>query len=667
MAQVFEFHFNPKTKEDIIFDSFCYEPENIYEKRVGSLYMLGILKNVLPQNVHFLEKLAKVIKEKYYRTTLIKPEKSLKNSLKEANEFLENIAKKGDVSWLGNLNFGVISIKNFELNFTRVGDLKFFLIRKGQVIDIDQKLKLEEIEPYPLKVFGNIVSGKLTENDILLALTKDTLETFQSQNLIKEIAQIIPFGEKKLKQILDNKHDILSKISGVCLLIFLSKDYTPPTAREVISPKPVKFSLKQVFIPVFNRLSYFRNLIKKPEIKIPKIPTVNELRSFSPFAMARVPKIPLPALPHISFRFKKNLILIFALAVFLALGFFVAQKEEKQRIENYQETLREIEAKVEEAESYLILKETKPEASQKANLLLKDSWNAISPLSKIAPTLPSELNSKISSLKETISINLYQLNKLEIIEEPKILFEFNRETFVPQKIVAAEDKLYFFNSYSENLFLRTGEGKEEVIQIDKKFNAATTIDKAAVFFSKPDQLTILENGKINLSPLETLSDFDYDLVSSYKSSLYFLDKKKGEIIKYPYRESFNWGSPQFWLAPQAKKAISPKSMAVDGSVWFLNKDNSLTRYYGGWPQETITAELFPTAKNFSQIVTIAALPYLYLLEPDQSRVIVLDKSGQIFKQFQSQKFDNLLDLAVSGDGKTIYLLNELKVFTLTLL
>jgi len=110
---VFEFHFNPKTKEDLIFDSFCFEPENIYEKRVGSLYMLGLLKNVLPQNIHFLERLARVIKEKFYSSTLVKPEKSLKNSLKEANDFLENIAKRGDVSWLGNLSFGVISLKNF--------------------------------------------------------------------------------------------------------------------------------------------------------------------------------------------------------------------------------------------------------------------------------------------------------------------------------------------------------------------------------------------------------------------------------------------------------------------------------------------------------------------------------------------------------------------------
>ena len=36
--QVFEFHFNPKAKTDSSFDSFCYEPENIYEKKKEAIH-----------------------------------------------------------------------------------------------------------------------------------------------------------------------------------------------------------------------------------------------------------------------------------------------------------------------------------------------------------------------------------------------------------------------------------------------------------------------------------------------------------------------------------------------------------------------------------------------------------------------------------------------------
>ena len=153
----------------------------------------------------------------------------------------------------------------------------------------------------------------------------------------------------------------------------------------------------------------------------------------------------------------------------------------------------------------------------------------------------------------------------------------------------------------------------------------------------------------------------YDF-ASFRGYLYFLDKKSGEIIRYPYLKNFEWGSAQLWLAKEEKKASGAKSLAVDGSVWLLAKNNSLSRYYAGRLQEKINLEIFPEPKEFKKIFTSATLPYLYLLEPVQKRIIILDKKGQIIKQFQSQKFDNLLDFAISEDGKTIYLLNGLKLY-----
>jgi len=160
-------------------------------------------------------------------------------------------------------------------------------------------------------------------------------------------------------------------------------------------------------------------------------------------------------------------------------------------------------------------------------------------------------------------------------------------------------------------------------------------------------------------------------------SLYFLDRKSGEIIKYPYLKNFEWNSPQLWLNPQTKtphqnefgagrEVIDAKSMAIDGSIWILGKDNSISRYYIGGLQETLSFDIFPEPKDFSKIFTYPAFTYLYILEPVQKRIIILNKSGQIVKQFQSEKFDNLLDFAISEDAKTIYLLNGLKVYQINL-
>jgi len=649
--QIFELHFNPNLKPDLIFDSFCYEPENIYEKRVGSLYLVGLLKNVLPQNVRFLEKLAKIIKERYYRLTLKNPEKALQESLKEANEFLEQVARKGDVRWLGNLNFATLSLKDYELNFTKVGEIKIFLLRGGRIIDIDQKLKFEEITPWPLRIFGNIVSGKLTDGDVILVSTSEVSNFFEKENLLAEIGKIQPFNEKGLKEAFDRKGKEILKISGICLAIVLTKENFLGK-REIITPKlyPKEFNLKNIFTPILRFLAGWFS------------PLVNFFKKFRIPKLSR-PKLTIPPRPKLvmpKLKLNKNKILILTLIFFLFFGSLFAQLKEKQKLEKYQITLNEIQKKLTQVESFLILKETKPELTEEANLLLKECWEEISPLIKEDFHLPKSFGDQVFSLSNEISENLYQLNKLEIIKEPELVFEFKLRESAPENLVIFNGNIFFFSPYAENLFRLDKELKGEIIEIDQKFNLAASLEGSVIFFSKSkNQLTILsDNGQISTALKEPYPDFNFDDISSFRENLYFLDKKSGQIIKYPYQENFQWGDPELWL----KKAVSGESITADGSIWILAKNNSIEKYYAGELKEKIGLDIFPYLKDLTDIFASPYLPYLYILEPAQNRIIIITKTGQIIKQFQSPKFDNLLDFAVSEDGKTIYLLNGLNVY-----
>jgi len=670
--QVFEFHFNPKAKSDVIFDSFCFEPENIYEKRLGSLYMIGTLKNVLPQNIRFLENLARVIKEKFYKTISATSEKSLRESLRIANNHLEKIAKSGDVSWLGNLNFAVFNLRDSELNFAKAGDLKVFLLRMGHIIDVDQKLKFEDFEPYPLKIFGNIVSGKLSENDIILILTKEVYETFLKEGLLNEIANLFPFDQKKLKETFNSKKEKLSTTSGVCLLIALTKEMPVKEKEMLIEKKPLlKFSFKKVFSPLIKifklpkislkkpRISIKKPVLEAPQIKLKvKIPRIKTL-SF---------KLPEFRLKFPSFQQNKNLSLILFLIAFLALGFFIFGKFEEKQLKEYQVQLEEIQEKVNLAETYLLVGKTNPQAEKKANSLFKESWQEISPLVNIASTFPSDFANQVLNLKKTIAFNLSQLNKLEIIEKPELFFEFKAREYIPQKMIAISSELYFFSPYSQNIFELSKQGEGKILSIDKKFNLATALPNSLLFFSSSNQLVNFKDGQfsdfISLQP--PYSNFNFDQLLSYQSNLYFLDKTAGKIVKYPYLGNLRWGSPQLWLRSETKKTTNFESVAVDGAIWALTKNNSIEKYYAGRLEKTLKWEIFPEPKSFKKLFTSPRLPYLYILEPIQKRVVVLDKSGQIKKQFQSEDFANLLDFAVSPDGKTIWLLNGLKVYQVKL-
>jgi hypothetical protein len=672
--EAFEFHFNPKLKEDLIFDSFCFEPENIYEKRLGSLFIVGELKNALPQNLKFLENLAVFLKKKYYSAPYkFSPEVSLKESLKKLNEFLEGIAKTGDVSWLGNLSLAVLSLKPpttfgqkwWGVNFTKVGSLKIFLLRRGKIIDIDQKLRFQEIEPYPLKIFGNIISSKLVENDIILVLTKEAFELLENQGLLIEIAKLTPFDQKNLKEIFNKKREELLKITGVCLLISLTKEYHPTATFLFKRGAAKEFSFKLVFGPI---VQFFKKVIQKSrpiglgwQAKFLKFPKIK-------FPKLTIPKIKVSKINpvrcllsngvKISPTLKKNLILILIFIIFLTLGFFIFKGEKEESLRIARQVLEEANSKKIQAENFLILKKEK-----EANILLQEAWNKILPQTKIGAPLRNEAQ----SLKKSIEENLFSLNKIEKIEEPEILFEFKPKEieFIPQKILAFNSTLYFYNPFSSNLYQLEIKNGGQLLKTKSNLKLGTVSSDSVLFFSNPNILISLRDGKFQekILPLPS-ADFSFDKISSFRSNIYFLDTQSGEIVKYSEPLTKEAADFQFWLNPKSKKPIEARSMAIDGSLWVLTKNNEIERYYGGFYKKTLKPDLFPYLENPTKIFTSETLSYLYLLEPSQNRLIVLTKEGEIVHQFQSEKFDNLLDFGVSKDGKTIYLLNGPKVYQL---
>jgi len=579
--QIFELHFNPKLKKDKIFDSFVYEPENTYEKSLGSLYMVGELENTLPQNSKFLDNLSNIIKKNYYTFSVKSSEKALSQSLKKANEYLAEEVKKENVSWLGNLNFTILSLNNFNLIFTKTGELKILLLRGGEIIDIGKNLDLREIEPYPLKIFLNVVSGKLLPDDRILVLTKEVFEFLFQQNLLAKIAEAENINSKKIKEILPISlftKDEGSKISGICFLLVLSAE-----SKKAEKSQPILFQDKKKF--------------RFPKIKLPfKLPKIFKEPKLPKIKLPRI-KIPSPGPIIEKFRpgakIKKKLILIAVSILILVSGFLIFKKAEEIKEGGVRKSLSEIQEKINQAENFLIFKD-----DEQANALLKEAWEEISLLAEEKSSLKTEA----LSLKESIEEKLKELNNLEIIENPELVNEPDSSLFSSPSSSAVDPPSF---------------------------------------------------------------EFSFDISASYFSNLYFLDKKTCEIIKYSNLGALNWGPAKKWMQDKGP-CSNPKSMAVDGSVWILNGDNSILRYYAGFFEESIVLDFFPFPENITQIKTKANIPYLYLLEPVKNRVVVINKKGKIIKQFQSDKFDNLKDLDISQDGKTIYLLNNSTIYKIEL-
>jgi len=665
--KIFEFHFNPPNEQDIlagkaklIFDTFCFEPSNIYEKRLGNLYIAGELKNVLPQNLKFLDKLAEIIKKEYYSQFRQSPEDALRESLKKANEHLEKIVKSGDVSWLGNLNFVILAVsfqKTFwQLNLAKTGNIKILLVRGNKITDISKNIKIQDLEPYPLKIFVNLVSGKLSPIDKILVFSSEIYEFFKSRGLIKELGKIDSFDEKTLKEVLKFGEKEVSQLSGLCLFSDLSLPQKEEKGKKpiILKKEKEKFSWREVFSPVFK---FFKTIVvflkkiikfKKPSLDIISKPKrkINFLKVLSQKTRFLI--------TH------KNTILILIFIAVLLLGTFIFQKEKDTQFKKIAAKLDVIEQKVKTTEGLMVLQETNQEAKKKARDILKEALNEISPLLKTE----SPSKNRANSLKNDIDNRLSILYNLEKITEPDLFFDFEQQNFVPQKFIYFKGNLYFFSPFSDKIFKVSTNGKSEIIENNQKFNLATNYEEGILFFSKPNKITLFENNSLKetFELKEPYNEYNFNDFCSYKGNIYFLDSQKGEIIQYPGPLKSGFNQPKLWLVQNTEKLKEPFSFSADGKIWVLEKGNKIKIYFAGKFEKILELDIFPFPKNISQIFTSSTFPYLYLLEPSQSRIIIIDKNGKIIKQFKSDKFDNLKDFAVSGNGKTIWLLNGLKVY-----
>lgn len=649
---IFELHFNPPAKEsvDLSLDTFCFEPKNVHEKRFGSLYMAGTIRNPLPQNSKLLSNIAKIIKDKFYATSIHAPDKAIEDSLKTTNDFLAQELSKDNISWLGNLSFAAIYLRpaeskkplpknSFNLHYTKVGKMKIILLRNGEIMDVGKSLDIDEIEPYPLKVFTNTVSAQLLSGDKLLIFTQEIFDLFNKEGLLKRLAHTRALEENKIKEILKPQEKVLTETPGLLLLIDTEKEIAEKPSIMTFGKELEQFSLQDVFVPIIKSAEL---LFKRIGKKKPKPKKTKSTEKHKPKNIKRI-----TAKFNLTSALKNNLTWMLIFFVLLIIGFFVFQQEAQKQIQIREGVLSEIKSKIMEAEALILARNEKD-----ANQILETALEQISKL-----TNGSKTQHEVLTLKDQIENDLKNINKLENLSDPSSILDIDQAEFIPQKLAFFQGKIFLFSPLSDKVYEFNPQdlSKNSYTIPNGKPSLSAVTNNSILLFIKPSQIISFNNGSFeeyqNIST--KLSDSDPTAFSFYQGNVYLLDKTTGEIIKY--QRSTNKES--LWLSTNTKKAIDGRSMTIDGSVWILRENNTLSRYYNGQYQGDIMIDIFPKPKSLSKIITNADIPYLYILEPSQNRIIILDKTGRIIKQFQSDKFNNLKDMVITGDGKTLYILN----------
>jgi hypothetical protein len=372
---------------------------------------------------------------------------------------------------------------------------------------------------------------------------------------------------------------------------------------------------------------------------------------------------------NLSLKKKIAVVILFVIVlIFLqSLVFLTQEKADDAKDENYNNTLVAIDAKYKEVDAKLIYND-----EEAAENILLEIQSLISNLQASSPLQQEQ----IDSMSETVFHKINKIRHIYVVPSPVELFDMSATLLSTQDIVQkngifyvlGDNKLY---QIKDTLF-------EEIFNFNSGENPNTTIQSMTDW---------PEKNKLVLSSLSTNNEISYiifdleqkkitgdlkqatnntavkDLVV-YGNNLYVLDNKNKQIFKYP-ESGGSFANGQTWLEEEFDTSNS-SSLTIDGGIYIIGNDGSIKNFLKGALERFDYHTPRPNIGPNAIIKTFRDSNYLYIIDPSNNRVLIMDKDGNIKDQYASQKFNDLKDLAVDPEEKAIYLLNNQHLYLLAI-
>jgi hypothetical protein len=159
-----------------------------------------------------------------------------------------------------------------------------------------------------------------------------------------------------------------------------------------------------------------------------------------------------------------------------------------------------------------------------------------------------------------------------------------------------------------------------------------------------------------------LSDFP-SLVRAYAGNIYTLIKSTSTILRYQSLGG-QFAAPQSWLGEGMKPDFSNViSWAIDGSLWILDKPDHISKFSNGSTDYFNVADLEKPFKA-SDFYTDEENSYLYILDPESSRILVIGKDGKFKAEYVSEAIKDAKRIVASEPEKKIILVMDSKLYSI---
>lgn len=187
------------------------------------------------------------------------------------------------------------------------------------------------------------------------------------------------------------------------------------------------------------------------------------------------------------------------------------------------------------------------------------------------------------------------------------------------------------------------------------------------FLAGSDRMAVVDTDKESqLGEVEADGWKNIVRARGFGSNLYLLDAAaNSQIWKYLGTDEGLSGKKSY-LEGESYDLASAADMAIDGSVWVLFSDGTIVKYTRGRKDAFTVIGLDQPLADAVRIFTGPEAEHLYVLDRANTRVVVLDKTGEYASQYAWPGIAGVKDFVVSEELGKIFFLTGEKVFTIDL-
>ncbi len=150
----------------------------------------------------------------------------------------------------------------------------------------------------------------------------------------------------------------------------------------------------------------------------------------------------------------------------------------------------------------------------------------------------------------------------------------------------------------------------------------------------------------------------------YNETLYALTALDQQIVKMRAQgENYEAGTP--WITARSHDLSTARALAVDSDIYILLAD-TVTRFTSGRESTWAPASISPALTNPTDLWTTFESKYLYILDPAETRVIVIEKeTGAITAQYVAEEFAGAVGFAIDENTKKITIVTSTEAWEFT--